>query len=267
MHIAAIAMDLDDTLLRDDRTISDYTLQVLRRAAAAGIHIIPSSGRMKESMFRYVKQLDCTSAFVAANGAEIYHPDGSLIEQAKLDLPLLYECIDFARQWDVYGQTYYGETFYYDVRSQWSEAYAKNTQLVPCYVEDLRAFVHAPSPKFLVMADEDTIAKMLAEANERFVGRASCTCSKTTFLEINPLGATKGLALEKVSKHLGFAMEHLLAFGDGLNDASMIEMAGCGVCMANGQEAIKAIADRICGPNTEDGVARFVEEYLEESGR
>ena len=50
----AVAFDLDDTLLRDDRTISPYTIDVLRRAAATGVKIIPASGRARESMKPYV---------------------------------------------------------------------------------------------------------------------------------------------------------------------------------------------------------------------
>ena len=65
MSIQAIAFDLDDTLLRSDGSVSDYTVEILHRAADRGIHIIPASGRTRDSMWHAVSRVGCASCFIS----------------------------------------------------------------------------------------------------------------------------------------------------------------------------------------------------------
>lgn len=71
----------------------------------------------------------------------------------------------------------------------------------------------------------------------------------------------KGQAVERVCRHLGIPIENTYAFGDSMNDLEMMEMAGTSVCMENGSEALKAVADDICPSVTEDGLYRAFEKY------
>ena len=127
---------------------------------------------------------------------------------------------------------------------------------------DLTAFIRQPVTKLLMMDTPERIAELYAEARKLFDGRASMTCSKPCFLECNPLRATKGNALRWCADHFGFRMDELLAFGDSLNDVSMLEAAGVGVAMGNAREDVKAMGFPVCGTNEEDGVARYIEEYI-----
>ena len=78
-------------------------------------------------------------------------------------------------------------------------------------------------------------------------------------LEINALGATKGIALMWLADYLGIAPEATMAFGDGENDISMLVAAGVGIAMGNGLDIAKNAADRITLTNDEDGVADAIE--------
>lgn len=71
--------------------------------------------------------------------------------------------------------------------------------------------------------------------------------------------ADKGTAIQKAAELLHIGIEDTIAFGDSMNDYEMIEKAGCGVVMANGDEYLKTIADRICESVQEDGVVRELE--------
>ena len=68
----AVVFDLDDTLLRDDLSISDFTVRVFRRLHEAGFFVIAASGRAQLSMKPYVDQLGCVSVYISCNGAEIW---------------------------------------------------------------------------------------------------------------------------------------------------------------------------------------------------
>lgn len=275
MPIRAIAFDLDDTLLHTDATVSGYTVDVLRRAADQGIVILPASGRTRDSMFPTVQRIGCASAFISCNGADVWglrpfsdsNPTlkGSecpLLMQELLPVELAHEVARFASDRGVYCQTYAPDRFYYSMQNEYAASYAKSSCLEGDYVGDLTAFIRKPVTKLLMMDDPVRIAELLREAQSIFAGRASLTCSKPYFLECNPLRATKGNALRWCGEHFGFRMEELLAFGDSLNDVSMLEAAGTGVAMGNAREDVKAMGFLVCKTNDEDGVARYIDEYI-----
>ena len=81
-------------------------------------------------------------------------------------------------------------------------------------------------------------------------------------VEINQARANKGEALMALAEHLGLEREQTMAFGDGINDLSMIRAAGVGVAMANSAEEVLQAADRVTASCDEDGVAIVIEELL-----
>lgn len=262
MPIRAIAFDLDDTLLRSDSTVSDYTADVLRRAADRGIVILPASGRTRDSMWPTVERIGCASAFLSCNGSEVWSPRRKLMMQELLPVDLAHEVAQFAAERGVYCQTYSPDRFFYTVENEWAASYARLSSLKGECVGDLTAFIRQPVTKLLMMDDPARVAELLKEARTLFEDRASLTCSKPYFLECNPLRATKGNALRWCAQHFGFGMSELLAFGDSLNDVSMLEAAGTGVAMGNAREDVKALGFPVCASNDEDGVARYIEEHI-----
>ena len=275
MPIRAIAFDLDDTLLRSDLTVSDYTVDVLHRAAERGIIILPASGRTRDSMYPTVQRIGCAAAFISCNGADVwgFRPvstssspltgaDCPLLMQELLPVDLAHEVARFAQERGVYCQTYSPDRFYYSIENDYAVSYTKSSSLEGEYVGNLTAFIRKPVTKLLMMDTPERIAALYAEAKVLFAGRASLTCSKPYFLECNPLKATKGNALRWCAEHFGFTMDELLTFGDSLNDVSMLEAAGIGVAMANAREDVKAMGFPVCRANDEDGVARYIDETI-----
>ncbi len=259
MNIRAIAFDLDDTLLRDDRTLSPGSIRVLREAASHGIHVIPASGRARDSMRPFVDELGCASCYIACNGGEVWSPSHELVRRFAFPDETAQEIIAFVRAHHSYAQTYHGAHFYYIEESEWAPRYAVSSMLTGFYTPDLEGFVREhPTSKILLMDEEGRVARMLDEARAQFAGRASVTCSKPYFLEFNPTEATKGNGLRFCAEWLGFPLSAAMAFGDSLNDMSMLEAAGCGVAVANAREDVRSRVRHVCGTNEEDGPARFI---------
>ncbi|KAF9987275.1 hypothetical protein BGZ75_000843 [Mortierella antarctica] len=92
--------------------------------------------------------------------------------------------------------------------------------------------------------------------------QVTLTYSGDYFLEISAAGVNKGLGLEKYCEANQIAREDVVAFGDLLNDAEMLQFAGLGLCMGNGHEDMKRLADRVIGTNAEDGLAKEVESWF-----
>ena len=84
----------------------------------------------------------------------------------------------------------------------------------------------------------------------------------TRNVEINHKDANKGAALLALASHLGLDRSQVMAFGDGLNDVSMIRAAGIGVAMQNAVAEVKAAADLITGSCEDSGVAQTIEKIL-----
>ncbi len=263
MNIRAIAFDMDDTLLRDDRTISPYTLEVLRRAASEGVHIIPASGRARDSLRPFVEEIGCASLFIACNGAEVWTPELSLLRSFSFPDSTAQEIVAFARAHRCYAQTYDSTHFYYLLENQYARDYAASSMIKGFYTPDMEGFIRAhPTSKILLMDDPARVAAMLAEASAQFAGHASVTCSKPFFLEFNPPEATKGNALAACGERLGFSLADCAAFGDSLNDLSMLTAVGFGCVVANCRPDVRARVAHVCGDNMSDGVARMIASLL-----
>ncbi len=85
---------------------------------------------------------------------------------------------------------------------------------------------------------------------------------KTFFLDINNKDIDKGIGIQHLIKNLGIKKEETIGFGDGINDYAMFRECGTGVAMGNAKEELKNTADYITFTNDEDGVAKFIEEYI-----
>ncbi len=258
----AVFFDLDDTLLRDDLTISDFSVRVFKRMRENGYFIVPSSGRACLSMKPFVDRLSCVNVFISCNGAEIWNEySATPLFQELFPVETAVSIAEFAEKHDCYAQVYEGNRFFYSRRCIYAERYAASSRLEGCYVGKLSDYIHKPRNKILMIDEESKITLMYKEACSLFAGIASVTCSKPWYLEFNPLSATKGIALRKVAEFLKVDLNDTIAIGDSLNDLSMLQAAGIGVAVDNGRDELKNCSDFICGGNNEDGPAHFLNNY------
>ena len=273
-NIRLIALDLDGTLLTTDKRLTERNRNALRAAAEAGIDIVPTTGRISSGMPDSVKQLDFVRFVIAANGAQIIdRTDGSTIFRAEIPweeaygimehldtLPVIYDC--------------YMDDLGYMSKEQWDriEEFAPNEYYVTLQrslcgtVPDLKELVRTSGKgiqkiKFF-FKDMDLRARQLTELQERYP-QLIVTSSIVNNIEINHPLANKGEAIRNLAAHLGLDISQTMAFGDGLNDISMIKEAGVGVAMANAWPEVAECADIITASCDEDGVAQVIEQLLQ----
>ena len=261
--IRAAAIDLDDTVLRDDLTISPLTLDIFQRLHTSGFIFVAASGRTLMSMKPFTDRIGCVSLCIACNGALIWDPaTGVVLHRETFSADLGREIARFGNEFGCYAQTYSDDRFYYNRVCRYSRLYSSASMLPGECVGDLEHYIREPRTKILMMADEVKIAHMMAAALERFEGRAAVTCSKPYFLEFNPPNATKGIALEKASAMLGLSLRDFAAFGDSLNDLPMLRVAGRSVAVANARPEVLSACDAVCLSNQKDGVARYLADII-----
>jgi hypothetical protein len=116
--------------------------------------------------------------------------------------------------------------------------------------------------KFLVFVEPHQAQQVETELRQRFGGLMEVTRSHALIVEGNPLGVSKGDALQRLAAYLDVPQAQVMTVGDQDNDAAMIEWAGLGVAMGNGSPAVKAVADWVAPPLAEDGAAVAIERFV-----
>lgn len=262
--IQTIVTDLDDTLLGEDGRLSAYTLSVLKRVQDKGIHVVLASGRAGAGMRGYVAQVGTAAPYIACNGAQIIEPPSHrVLDSIMFSVEQARDCVAFARAQGVYIQFYAGDFFCHAGDAPgYSREYAASSGMEDVLVKDLEAGIAAPTPKLLCIGEPEVILRLLKLGKAHFGERVSLTISKPMFLEMTPPGANKGGALNRLSAFWPVDPATTLAFGDSLNDMTMLKWAKYGVAMENARPEVKEGRYDVCPPNTRDGVARFIARHL-----
>ena len=131
-------------------------------------------------------------------------------------------------------------------------------------IDELKAYLREQNrgvQKLQLFTPDDALRRqLLKDLTERF-GTLSVSTAMPCNIEINDAHANKGEAIASLTAYLGLPMAATMAIGDGLNDRSMIKMAGIGVAMANACPEILAIAGEITASCDEDGAALAIERH------
>ncbi len=122
------------------------------------------------------------------------------------------------------------------------------------------------SKVFFTCEDHEHLLPLEQAINARWGDRVNVSFSTLTCLEVMAGGVSKGHALEAVAKMLGYSLKECIAFGDGMNDAEMLSMAGKGCIMANAHQRLKDLHPEleVIGSNADDAVPHYLRKlYLD----
>lgn len=264
-----IALDLDDTLLTANLDITPDTVSALQKAAQMGIYIVLCSGRTENAILPYVRKLEIAGLpqgcfLIAMNGSSIY--DMHLRQQIfsrNVEAEILQFVFAECKKRNLPAQVYSPSTIYASEDNEWTQVDAKLCSLKLEIVPDFMDFMKTGHAKMVIPGDPAVLQEFQSFLKKEIGDKAVIFVSKPYFLEIMPLNAGKGEAIEWLANHLSIPIENTMGFGDSMNDESMILKSGCGVAMCNGMQAIKDEADFVTDfDNEHDGIARFLEKYV-----
>lgn len=262
--IKLIATDMDDTLLGTNRNISPYTLDVLDRVREKGIVFTICTGRMFDSVRVYLDALKLTHPVIVYNGAMVVDPcTGEQLYHRPVETPLALEVLALAAQWGCHAQIYKNDQLFTQQINEETRIYQQHTGTMAIAThKPLTECLEVPTTKIILIMDKALVEKRLPEARALFAGRLEITVSKPEYLEFMDPSVNKGKTLDYLAQSMGILPSEVLAFGDAKNDLPMLEYAGCAVAVANAVEEAKAVASKVCGSCDQDGVARYIEEFI-----
>ena len=145
-----------------------------------------------------------------------------------------------------------------------SERYAGFQHLPVHPVGDLRAWLDKSPTKLVAIGEPSLVDKLEIRMKELFGDGLFISKSLPYFLEFASPRVSKGSGLAFVAQRLGFQLGQTIAFGDGENDVELLEAAGYAVAVENAYPRVRELADYVCGPASEEGVAQVLEELLSE---
>lgn len=266
MSYKMIVLDLDDTLLRDDLTISKRTKEALMKAQKVGVRVVLASGRPTYAMREIADNLclqDYGSYILSFNGGKIIScQTGEELFSSTLAPETVHHLYEISRREDVFIHTYVEDTIVTEAGNQYTNIEGELTGLEIIEVGSFIGAVTEPVVKVLMLDEPEKLAEVEKKLQVELNGELCVLRSKPYFLEFTEAGVTKGKSLGYLTEQLGINSEEVIAIGDSYNDLPMIEFAGLGVAMGNAPEDIKAKADYITDTNMNDGVAKVVEEFI-----
>ena len=266
MTYKMIVLDLDDTLLRDDHTISPRTKEALMQAQEMGVKVVLASGRPTFGMQSIASELELSkygSYILSFNGGKIINCEtGEEIFSSTLSREEVHGLYEISRREGVHIHTYLGDEIVTEDDNEFSRIESGLIGLPVRVVDSFKEAVSEPVVKTLMVYEPDRLQEVEAKLQEELGDQFSVMRSKPYFLEFTELGVTKGTSLKQLIDVCGIKQEEVIAIGDSFNDQAMIEFAGLGVAMGNAHEEIKAIADYVTDTNMNDGVAKVVDEFI-----
>lgn len=264
--IKLIAIDLDGTLLRTDKTLSQENLNAIHYVQNKGVKVVLCTGRPYLAMKEFAEMIgfnDEGEYIVAYNGAQVRKAnDGTILvdepvfksdllkwyeltEELKLPLnpiddTIVYEPLEYP---DGNGSTY-------DTPLQKKKVNYQD-------FDDEHSF-----GKIIICTTKELLNQQLPKIPKALMEDYHTVLSHPYQLEISKQNVSKGTALAKLGAKIGISLDEMMAIGDEHNDQTMIEMVGYGVAMGNAVDLIKEKAVYVTDSNDKNGVAKAIYKYF-----
>lgn len=263
--IKLVITDVDETIVKEGSTeLNPEFFDVIRELTDKGIEFVAASGRHISSLSLAFAPVADRIWFLAQNGSFIKKGDREIIPN-----PVPYE----------YVKEFWAELK--NMQAPGGIAYSATTCFVPFEGDQMYRWLDEgyrftlkamggwnppPEDETYVMLTmyhpEDCESFATANLDPKWRSRAQVLAAGKTWVDLVPFGNGKGPALERLCKELSIEPSEVIAFGDNMNDLSMIEFAGTGIAVENAKPAVKAAADRIVPDYTKSGVLNELKKLL-----
>ncbi|MEU8591113.1 HAD hydrolase family protein [Streptomyces sp. NPDC048664] len=266
-----IATDLDGTLLRDDKSVSERTVAALAAAEAAGVEVFFVTGRPARWMDVVSDHVHGHGLAICGNGAAVVDLHGGpgahrFVKVRELPRANALEAVRLLR--DAAPGTVYAIEQTYGFYQE--PSYPKLHMEIPDHLAPAEQLLAPDAPgagepilKILAFHPELDPDVFLARARLAVGDHATITrSSPSALLEISGPGVSKASTLALCCAERGISPEEVVAFGDMPNDVEMLTWAGRSYAMGNAHPDAVAAASGRTVANNEDGVAVVVEEFL-----
>lgn len=272
----ALVLDIDGTLLDGTGTLTDRTARSLQRATEAGLRLLLATGRSVRGALPVHRQLGIETPLVCFNGLVIYDPP---VDDWLQVLALPEEALETLMGWALE----LADFFLVTTRDTYA-AIAEHSPLQRTITDFLDRVEFQPDDRGLPRRGVVKIQCFCTPERRPDLLRRVETSPwgdrihtrdfplqtlpgmedfPLSYVDLEPVSRGKAEALDFLTRAYGIEPHRVVAVGDQVNDLAMVRAAGLGVAMGQGSPELQAAADHVAGPNTDDGLARFIESLLD----
>lgn len=248
-----IVTDLDGTLLKNDKTISKNTIEAINELRMSGHKFVIATARPLRAAQKFLQSVE-TDAGIYHNGALIYKlgekMDGFQIDSVK---KLVDKVLNKYPKASIAVET--DDVLYsnFNVEHLWPGT---------DYIITEADFVELEGKKADKVIIEVSSMKDMEKYKEFLSDDLYIQLSENKIGMIMKKNATKSNGIIFLAQSYGINIDDVICFGDDYNDIDMLTLCGTGICMANGVQKAKDVADVLCDTNENDGVAKWIKENI-----
>ena len=259
-----LAIDLDETLLRSDNTVSNYTKEIMNAVRGRGIDIVLATGRMYQTAEPVGKALGLGNVpMILFSGGVIQELESKhMIFERTVPLKAVHEAFTIAKYHNWHMHSYVNDRLLCHHQNAQSDLYERQTGARAEFLGDSLYDIQEEPNKLIVIEEPEHIDTIISKLGPTVYEYVELVRSQANFLEILPKHVSKGLALEHLVQHREYDISHVISFGNADNDVSMLSRTGYSVVVQNATAYVKSVAKDRCGHHDADGVAHWIEEHI-----
>ena len=272
MDIKVIATDMDGTLLDPKGQLDLPRLEkILDKLDQCDIRFVIATGNEVHRMRQLLGHLADRVVLVVANGARIFENNELIQAQtwddAMVDRALAHfkgrECQDQFVVTAMNGGFVKKGTVFTELDKFMTPEMIEKLYQRMNFVDEFDSSLFGGVLKMSMVVGEERLDSVLQEVNDLFNGHVRAVSSGYGCIDILQDGIHKAWGLVELLKRWNLKPEQIMAFGDSENDIEMLELAGISYAMENAEEAVKRVATKVAPANSQAGVYKVLENWLE----
>jgi Cof subfamily protein (haloacid dehalogenase superfamily) len=261
--LCLVVSDIDGTLVRDDKSLSDNVVAAAKRLIASGVSMSLISARPPSGMVWIADKLELSTSIAAFNGGTIVGPDRTVVSAVSLSPEIAKRALDLIAKPSIFRWLFSRGRWYaerpaghHDLREQ------KSTNQQPTFGADFIQLLGAVD-KIVAVSDEHGLLTALERTLTQTLGQdATVVQSQVYSVEITARSANKGVGLTALAAAAGVPLKQVAVIGDQRNDLAMFRRAGLSIAMGQAPDEVRKAATLVTGSNSEDGVAQAIDNIL-----
>jgi Cof subfamily protein (haloacid dehalogenase superfamily) len=264
-----LVVDIDGTLMNSRGVISAEDKEALTRVRRMGITVAISTGRAMQATKWVLEQLGIDGFHMFYDGSLVSNPwTGQVIYAETIARDVVLAAVSFARRTGLHIDVY-SPAHYYAEKEDWAtEVRRKFFKMEPVLTDLYEISRKERIIKATVIVRTDPERAKAMDFEKEFRDRLLFSWTTTPaypeldFINLVSPRVSKGRALEELANYLKIPLSQVVAIGDGINDVSLLKVAGLAVAMGNCVEELKSVAHSVTHDVDHSGVAEAVKRYI-----
>jgi Cof subfamily protein (haloacid dehalogenase superfamily) len=261
--IRLLISDIDGTLVRTDKTLSDANVDAVKKLIATGMPMSLISARPPSGIYWIAEKLGLAGPFGAFNGGVLFKADGTIIERHCLAPEIARQTVALIEDAGITCWVFADDLWLSNnAKDPHNDREVASTNVNPVITDDFSAWLERCDKIVGVSDGHELLAELERKASAAAGGKATIARSQPYYLDVTALVANKGDGITFLADAFGIPVAQTLVIGDQTNDLPMFERAGFSVAMGQASAAVKAKAKAVTDSNDDDGVAKAIARFI-----